>query len=88
MNPVQPGGLLPLITSDYLPPAEAPNPILTEAAVTEPPLPPVTPVPSTSPSDGSDGSAAPATPPNGQPKVATGIFLSTMAMLLITLLLL
>lgn len=85
MNPVQPGGLLPLITPDYLPPAEAPNPILTEADVTEPPLPPVTPVPSTSPSN---GSAAPATQPNGQPKVATGIFLSTMAMLLITLLLL
>ncbi|MBA0864675.1 hypothetical protein Goshw_005077, partial [Gossypium schwendimanii] len=41
MSPVQPGSLYQLITAPYLPPAEAPNPFLTEADVNEPPLPPV-----------------------------------------------
>ncbi|KAI3923539.1 hypothetical protein MKX01_015367 [Papaver californicum] len=41
MMPAQPGNLLQVVTPQYLPPAEAPNPILTEADVSEPPLPPV-----------------------------------------------
>ncbi|KAJ4725207.1 Glycerophosphodiester phosphodiesterase [Melia azedarach] len=39
------------ITPPYMPPAEAPNPILTESDVVEPPLPPVTQVPSSTPGD-------------------------------------
>ncbi|XP_026438355.1 glycerophosphodiester phosphodiesterase GDPDL4-like [Papaver somniferum] len=41
MMPAKPGQLLELVTAQYLPPAEAPNPILTDADVSEPPLPPV-----------------------------------------------
>ncbi|KAI3920437.1 hypothetical protein MKX01_000776 [Papaver californicum] len=41
MMPAQPGNLLQVVTPQYLPPAEAPNPILTDADVSEPPLPPV-----------------------------------------------
>ncbi|KAI3971817.1 hypothetical protein MKW92_046725 [Papaver armeniacum] len=41
MRAAPPGGLLPLITTQDLPPAEAPNPVLTDADVSEPPLPPV-----------------------------------------------
>ncbi|KAG8386058.1 hypothetical protein BUALT_Bualt03G0109500 [Buddleja alternifolia] len=41
MTPVPPGGLIHLMASKNLPPAEAPNPILTESDVVEPPLPPV-----------------------------------------------
>ncbi|KAK4386928.1 Glycerophosphodiester phosphodiesterase GDPDL4 [Sesamum angolense] len=40
MTPVQPGGLISLMAPKFLPPAEAPNPVLTENDVTEPPLPP------------------------------------------------
>ncbi|KAA8523597.1 hypothetical protein F0562_010020 [Nyssa sinensis] len=39
MSPVQAGSLLQLIPPQILPPAEAPNPILTESDVVEPPLP-------------------------------------------------
>ncbi|KAI9186281.1 hypothetical protein LWI28_015721 [Acer negundo] len=41
MSPVQPGSLFQLITPQYMPPAEAPNPILSEPDIVEPPLPPV-----------------------------------------------
>jgi len=39
MSPVQPGSFFQLITPQYMPPAEAPMPILTESDIAEPPLP-------------------------------------------------
>ncbi|XP_026448050.1 glycerophosphodiester phosphodiesterase GDPDL4-like isoform X2 [Papaver somniferum] len=41
MMPAKPGQLLELVTPQYLPPAEAPNPISTDSDVSEPPSPPV-----------------------------------------------
>ncbi|PPD79074.1 hypothetical protein GOBAR_DD23985 [Gossypium barbadense] len=79
MSPVQPGSLLQLVTTDYLPPAEAPKPYLTESDVVEPPLPPVAKTTSTSTPLGTVA-AAPA--PNGQPKVAASIIVPLMAVLL------
>ncbi|KAJ0102396.1 hypothetical protein Patl1_04048 [Pistacia atlantica] len=79
MSPVQPGSLFQLITTPYLPPAEAPNPLLTEADVIEPPLPPVT--DKQAPSPGGGGTAAAPTQPNGQPKIAAGIFSSLVTLL-------
>ncbi|KAK0598989.1 hypothetical protein LWI29_001290 [Acer saccharum] len=86
MSPVEPGGLFQLILNpQYLPPAEAPNPIFTVSDVVEPPLPPVA---KTTPSSPGGGTAAAPTPSrNGQPRLAGCIFLSSMAMLLAALLL-
>ncbi|KAG5414540.1 hypothetical protein IGI04_002107 [Brassica rapa subsp. trilocularis] len=42
MAPVQPGGLLEVVSPGSLPPDEAPTPVFTDADVTGPPLPPVT----------------------------------------------
>ncbi|CAN6557751.1 unnamed protein product [Malus baccata var. baccata] len=42
MSPIPPASLVQVITPSYLPPAEAPNPVLTESDVIEPPLPSVT----------------------------------------------
>ncbi|KAF3453367.1 hypothetical protein FNV43_RR03807 [Rhamnella rubrinervis] len=81
MSPVQPDSLIQLITAPYMPPAEAPNPVLTEKDVAEAPLPPVSLAPPTSGPGGSPGgSAAVSPPPNGQPKFAAGFFLMAMAM--------
>ncbi|KDP39221.1 hypothetical protein JCGZ_00978 [Jatropha curcas] len=94
MRPVEAGGLMQLIAN--LPPAEAPNPVLTESDVMEPPLPSVTARgPSSSPGSGTSGSgtsgsgtaAAPASP-NAQPKIAVCLFLSNLAILFTILLLL
>ncbi|KAL0785154.1 hypothetical protein Bca101_001400 [Brassica carinata] len=50
MIPVPPAGLLEIVSPTFLPPAEAPNPVFTDADITEPPLPPVTAkAPTTSP---------------------------------------
>ncbi|OMP04301.1 Glycerophosphoryl diester phosphodiesterase [Corchorus olitorius] len=68
MSPVQPGSLLQLVTPQYLPPAEAPNPYLTEADVAEAPLPPV----ASRNSSTSPNTALPPSP-NGQPKVAASV---------------
>ncbi|XP_050216847.1 glycerophosphodiester phosphodiesterase GDPDL3 [Mercurialis annua] len=84
MSPVQPGGLLQLITPEYLPPAEAPNPVLTEADVEESPLPSVT---ARAPSSSPGGSTA-APPPNGQHSIAACIFLSNLAIFFTIVLLL
>ncbi|TXG67442.1 hypothetical protein EZV62_008717 [Acer yangbiense] len=85
MSPVQPGSLIQLVTPQYLPPAEAPNPIFTVSDIVEPPLPPVT---DKTPSSSGGGSATPPTPSrNGQPRLVGCIFLSSMAMLLAALLL-
>ncbi|XVE50758.1 hypothetical protein DITRI_Ditri01bG0189000 [Diplodiscus trichospermus] len=84
MSPVQPGSLLQLVTSAYLPPAEAPNPYLTEADVAESPLPPVAAKPPTSTPS---GTAASPTSPNGQPKVAASVIVTLIAVLLAILVL-
>ncbi|KAE8654202.1 Glycerophosphodiester phosphodiesterase GDPDL3 [Hibiscus syriacus] len=80
MNPVEPGGLLQLVTSAYLPPAEAPNPYLTEADVVEAPLPPV--VAKTPTSTPSGTASSPRSSPNGQPKLAATVIVPLMAVLL------
>ncbi|KAK2991684.1 hypothetical protein RJ640_000393 [Escallonia rubra] len=82
MNPVEPGSLLQYIYPQ--PPAEAPNPVLTDSDVIEPPLPSVV-KPSTNGTDNNGPAAAAPTPPNGQHKVVLHIFLSTLAILLSTL---
>ncbi|XVF77302.1 hypothetical protein PTKIN_Ptkin14bG0031700 [Pterospermum kingtungense] len=79
MTPIQPGGLWPLITSDYLPPAEAPNPYLTEANVNEPPLPAVA---AKTPSSAPSAPSTTPTSPNGQPELAACIIIPLMATLL------
>ncbi|KAA3467423.1 glycerophosphodiester phosphodiesterase GDPDL3-like [Gossypium australe] len=79
MSPVQPGSLLQLVTTDYLPPAEAPKPYLTESDVVEPPLPPVA---KTTLNSTPSGTVAAAPAPNGQPKVAASIIVPLMAVLL------
>ncbi|KAK8622964.1 hypothetical protein V6N13_117861 [Hibiscus sabdariffa] len=79
MTPVQPGSLLQLVTSEYLPPAEAPNPYLTEADVVEPPLPPVA---AKTPTSTPSGTASAPRSPNGQPKVAASVIVPLMALLL------
>ncbi|KAH7546818.1 hypothetical protein FEM48_Zijuj01G0241400 [Ziziphus jujuba var. spinosa] len=84
MSPVQPDSLIQLITTPYLPPAEAPNPVLTEQDVTEPPLPSVSSTPPAS-SPGGSAAAPPPKSPNAQPKVAASSFLLTMATLLAAL---
>ncbi|CAH8389848.1 unnamed protein product [Eruca vesicaria subsp. sativa] len=85
MAPVQPAGLLSIMSPTSLPPAEAPNPVFTDADVTEPPLPPVIArAPTTSPGPLSTGEKA----PNGQTRVALSFLLSAFAMVLVSLLLL
>ncbi|XP_022753067.1 glycerophosphodiester phosphodiesterase GDPDL3-like isoform X2 [Durio zibethinus] len=79
MSPVQPGGLWLLITLPYLPPAEAPNPYLTEGDVVEPPLPPVA---AKTPTSNLSGAATAPTSPNGQPKVAACVIAPLTAMLI------
>ncbi|KAL6315116.1 hypothetical protein AAG906_035324 [Vitis piasezkii] len=87
MSPVQPGSLMQVITSDDMPPALAPYPVLTESDVAEPPLQEV--APATPASSTNAGTTAPApTSPNGQPRIATCIVLSNLAVLLVTVLLL
>ncbi|EXB81079.1 putative glycerophosphoryl diester phosphodiesterase 2 [Morus notabilis] len=90
MSPVQPGSLVELITTDYLPPAEAPNPVLTEDDVSEPPLPPAAPVsPTASPNSASPNSSSAAGPaPNAQPKISVSYLLSNLAMMLLAALIL
>eukprot|EP00261_Vitis_vinifera_P031590 XP_019072833.1 PREDICTED: glycerophosphodiester phosphodiesterase GDPDL4 isoform X2 [Vitis vinifera] len=87
MSPVQPGSLMQVITSDDMPPALAPYPVLTESDVAEPPLQEVAPATPTSSTNA--GTTAPApTSPNGQPRIATCIVLSNLAVLLVAVLLL
>ncbi|XP_021905871.1 glycerophosphodiester phosphodiesterase GDPDL4-like [Carica papaya] len=77
MDPVQPGGLIQLVPLNYLPPAEAPAAILTDADIAESPFPPVAKVNGTT--------APPPKQPNTQPRVAVGILLSSTALLLASL---
>ncbi|KAL7217853.1 hypothetical protein ACSBR2_011143 [Camellia fascicularis] len=84
MSPVQAGGLLQLMAAPDLPPAQAPNPILTESDVVEPPLPAVV-VKSPTSDIGNVTISPTTTPSNGLPKVVSFIFLSCPASLLATL---
>ncbi|CAN7066955.1 hypothetical protein IGI04_040633 [Brassica rapa subsp. trilocularis] len=85
MSPVQPAGLLSIMSPTSLPPAEAPNPVFTDADVTEPPLPPViAKAPTSSPGPLSTDEKA----PNGQTRVTLSLLLSAFAMVLASLLLL
>ncbi|CAN0915817.1 Glycerophosphodiester phosphodiesterase GDPDL3 [Linum grandiflorum] len=80
MVPVQAGSMLQIIQPQSLPPAQAPNPPLTENDVAEAPLPAVGNRPTTNTSDG----ATPPSPKNGQPKAAasaTWFMFSSLAML-------
>ncbi|CAH8317786.1 unnamed protein product [Eruca vesicaria subsp. sativa] len=85
MAPVQPGGLLEVVSPAALPPAQAPNPVFTDADVTEPPLPPVTAKTPTS-TPGTPSTTAPA--PSGQTRLTLSLLLSVFAMVLASLLLL
>ncbi|KAJ7960857.1 Glycerophosphodiester phosphodiesterase [Quillaja saponaria] len=87
MTPVQPGGLIQLITPQLLPPAASPLPVLTDSDVSEPPLPPVSDVVPTS-SPGAGFTPAAQSPRNAQPKIAVCFYLSSLAVLLASLILL
>ncbi|KAK4341888.1 hypothetical protein RND71_037704 [Anisodus tanguticus] len=80
MSPVQPGLLLGLMAPQSLPPAEAPNPVLTENDVIEPPLPPVAKI--NPASDNGSTAAGPNPPPNGQSSLVASILMSSVAILL------
>ncbi|KAD4386092.1 hypothetical protein E3N88_26261 [Mikania micrantha] len=72
MEPASPGQLLQFITPQMMPPAEAPNPILTDANVDEAPIPPPTKKP--------PSPAGNLTTPSGQPpNAATRFLLSSLA---------
>ncbi|CAN8326044.1 unnamed protein product [Cochlearia groenlandica] len=86
MAPVEPGGLLQVVGTPSLPPAEAPNPVFTDDDVSEPPLPPVTakaPAPTATP--GTPSTNAP--PPSGQTRLALSLLLSVFAVVFASLLL-
>ncbi|XAR67403.1 Glycerophosphodiester phosphodiesterase [Bertholletia excelsa] len=84
MGVVQARFLWDLIAPPDLPPAEAPNPILREPDVLEPPLPSQEP---TSPGTGSvpAAPAGPTSAPSGQPQVLASILLSCTSVLVATL---
>ncbi|XP_010438711.1 PREDICTED: glycerophosphodiester phosphodiesterase GDPDL3 [Camelina sativa] len=85
MAPAQPGALLTLVSSTSLPPAQAPNPLFTDADVTEPPLPPVTEkAPTSTPGTPSTNAQA----PSGQTRNTLSLLLYVSAMVLASLLLL
>ncbi|RIA05611.1 hypothetical protein BRARA_K00129 [Brassica rapa] len=89
MAPVQPGGLLQVVNAASLPPAEAPNPVFTDADVTEPPLPPVTAKAPTSTTPGTPSKPSTNAPaPSGQTRLTLSLLLSVFPMAIASLLLL
>lgn len=80
MIPAKPGLLLEYMTPQFMPPAEAPNPILTDADVADAPIPPAikkSPPPA----------AANSTSPSGQPPKATArILLSSLITMVVVFL--
>ncbi|CAF2131529.1 BnaA03g48210D [Brassica napus] len=89
MAPVQPGGLLQVVNHASLPPAEAPNPVFTDADVTEPPLPPVTAKAPTSTTPGTPSKPSTNAPaPSGQTRLTLSLLLSVFPMAIASLLLL
>ncbi|KAJ8527656.1 hypothetical protein K7X08_015107 [Anisodus acutangulus] len=83
LSPVEPGGLLQLMARQSLPPAEAPNPILSESDVVEPPLPPIAKI---TPAAGNE-STADATPTSrfGQSSVVAAVLTCCLTILLVDL---
>ena len=81
MTPVGPGSLLTV--SETQPPAVAPSPVLDVSDVTEPPFPSV----AAKPDSDTGATAPPPQQPSGQAKVVAGIFLSNIAIILATVLL-
>ncbi|KAL3640015.1 hypothetical protein CASFOL_014983 [Castilleja foliolosa] len=80
MSPVAPGALLELMALPALPPAQPPNPTLSEDDVSEPPLPPVAARP---PTTNSSISPTPAPPRRGgQSALVSSTLLSSIAILL------
>ena len=80
MLPAQPGSLIAAVSPSQYPPVEAPNPVLRESDVIEPPLPSALAPRIT---DGPTVTVA-APPPNGQPKInAECFFLTNLALLVI-----
>lgn len=86
MSPVMPGALLPIMSPQSLPPAEAPNPVLTESDVVDPPLPPVTARRPTGSGDGNTTAEGP-TPGNGQATLLSSTSVSIVSLLVIALML-
>ncbi|KAL3503575.1 hypothetical protein ACH5RR_038024 [Cinchona calisaya] len=82
MSPAQPGFLLQVMAPSLLPPAEAPEPVLTVNDVIESPLPSVVVRPP--PAPGSGSTAQGPTPRNEQSAVVANTFLSSLAILLVT----
>ncbi|XP_010252665.1 PREDICTED: glycerophosphodiester phosphodiesterase GDPDL3-like [Nelumbo nucifera] len=84
MNPVEPGALMQVITAEFLPPAESPNPVLTESDVAEPPLASITKNITTT---GNGTVASPETSPksSGHLQSTACVFLSSLGMLLLLL---
>ncbi|MCE3216368.1 hypothetical protein HAX54_006270 [Datura stramonium] len=78
---VDPGVLLQFMARQLLPPAEAPNPILTESDVVEPPLPPVAKIIPTAGNNSATANAAP-TSPIGHSSVGAGILACCLSILL------
>ncbi|KZV29535.1 putative glycerophosphoryl diester phosphodiesterase 1-like [Dorcoceras hygrometricum] len=85
MTPVKPGGLLPIMAT--LPPAQAPNAVLTDSDIARPPLPPAVKPPVVNNSDGSTAPGPTISPRNGQSSVAASMVLSVIATVVATLVL-
>lgn len=85
MAPVLPGSLLSL--SQAQPPAVAPSPVLEVSDVTEPPFPSIGAKPNINNGTGDGAAAPPPKQPSGQARIVVGIFLSNIAVILATVLL-
>ncbi|VVB16088.1 unnamed protein product [Arabis nemorensis] len=80
MIPVQPGGLLTIVSPTSLPPAQAPNLVITDADVFEPPLRPITAeAPTSTPGTSSTNTQA----PKGQTRLTLSLILFLLASLLL-----
>ncbi|XP_026438319.1 glycerophosphodiester phosphodiesterase GDPDL4-like [Papaver somniferum] len=86
MTPALPGGLLQLVTTQYLPPTEAPNPSFTVADVSEPPFPPVS---KQTASDANSTSAGGPSPSKSNANVGeiAGVFFSSLSLFFASVLL-
>ncbi|KAL4554709.1 hypothetical protein LXL04_037311 [Taraxacum kok-saghyz] len=74
MSPASTGQLFSIMTPQFIPPAEAPSPILTDADVAEGPIPPAR-IPSPPSGGGSTGPPT-ASPSGGPPKAILGVLFS------------
>ncbi|KAL1562991.1 glycerophosphodiester phosphodiesterase [Salvia divinorum] len=82
MLPAPAGGLLSIMSKQSQPPAEAPNPTLTDESVIEPPLPPVK-----APTNDTGTTAPGPVAPNGQPTLVGSAILSGISVFLAALVL-